>query len=298
MPGSAGSNPRVGGEESPGRRAPGASGPARRGEGHRPLVPTAAPYTRAGWVLWLVRAAEGVPMPTTRCVRTGLVLSAVVSVTAAALTTASPTAMAATTRNGLCHQISHCTVVAFKDVDGDGRRDRVGYVARSTDRAVLRVSTAAGRLLRKSLDTSGWAPGRGGEWLGAAALDGRRGVELVAGTSRGAHAMLFTVVTYRHGRLVRESVPGPGHEWIVDSSLASFAGVWRRVVDGRVVVTLKSAERVEDGVSYRGIDRRFVWRDGAWRHVATVRTTYPGPRRAGEIAGWHVRGLPTWPGRR
>lgn len=235
-----------------------------------------------------------------RHARRGLTAALAVATTTTALTASAGVAGASgavgstAARAGVCEGIALCQVVAHKDVDGDTLRDHVGFVPRR-DRGVLRVATATGALLRKAVDTRFWAPDGRGEWLGAARIDGRHGVELVVGTSRGAHAMLFTVVTYRDGRLVRESVPGPGDEWLVDASIASFAGVWRRLVDDRAVVNLKSAERVDATRQYRGLNRRFVWRHGAWQPAGTVHTTYPGPRRAGEIAGWHVRGLPTFP---
>lgn len=200
-------------------------------------------------------------------------------------------ARAKTTCAGVCAGIRHCRVVAFKDVDGDGRRDHIGYAVPSNTRVVIRVKTARGHQLTKRLRTPDWP---GGAWLGAARIDGRRGVEPVVGTSRGAHAELFTVITYRNGELVRESVPGPGHLWVIDAAVGSFAGVWRRLHDGRAVVTLKSAERTQ-GWTYEGENRRYVWRENAWRHRATVQTTYHGYQNASRINGWHVRGLPTWP---
>ncbi|MGH3354372.1 MAG: hypothetical protein ACRDOJ_00655 [Nocardioidaceae bacterium] len=193
---------------------------------------------------------------------------------------------------GVCTDVDTCRVVASTDVDGDDIRDQVGFVVVSDKRVVVRVRTADGRTLRRSLATV-WFPK--GELFGASPIDGRPGAELVVGTTMGAHTLFFTSLTVRSGRLVRLPPPGPGREWMTDAAYSFHAGVTRRVEDGRVVVVLGQVGRVGLSRRFSGTDRMFVWRDGRWQHIRTQRTTYRNARAASKVGGWHVDGLPRSP---
>lgn len=193
---------------------------------------------------------------------------------------------------GVCAGVENCRVVTSQDVDGDEVRDQVGFVAESKRRVVVRVKTAAGRTLRRGLDTL-WFPR--GEFYGAAAIDGRPGAELVVGTTMGAHTLWFTTLTVRSDRLVRLDPPGGEDEWMVDGAFSFHAGVTRRVEDGRAVVVLREAGRDGARETFSGRDRTYVWRDGGWQHRSTVRTRYRTERAASRVGGWHVRGLPRFP---
>src|SRR3990170_4348794 len=86
--------------------------------------------------------------------------------------------------NGVCQVVDRCRVVAETDVDGDGVRDQVGFVAESERRVVVHVKTATGQRLHRGLAVL-WFPR--GDFYGAAPIDGRPGAELVVGTTMGAH---------------------------------------------------------------------------------------------------------------
>jgi hypothetical protein len=193
---------------------------------------------------------------------------------------------------GVCANVTRCRVVATADVDGDGRRDQVGLVVESEEHAVVRVRTAAGRLLRHGLDVI-WYPRP--EFHGAAPVDGHPGAELVVGTSMGAHTLFFTTLTARSGRLVRLSPPGGETEWMTDGAYSFHAGITRSVRDGRTVVVLHEAARQGPAARFSGQDRTYVWRGDGWRHVRTVPTRYTGERAVARISGWHVPGLPRLP---
>jgi hypothetical protein len=202
---------------------------------------------------------------------------------------APPDAVAAA---GVCTDVARCQVVARTDVDGDARRDEVGFVVESKRHVAVLVRTASGRLLRRGLDTL-WFPR--GEFFGAAPIDGHAGAELVVGTTMGAHTLFFTTLTARSGRLVRLPPPGGQDEWMIDAAYSFHAGVTRDVRDGRAVVVLHDAGREGAAPRFSGRDRSYVWRAGAWRHLRTVRTRYRGEQQVSAVGGWHVPGLPRMP---
>ncbi len=127
-----------------------------------------------------------------------------------------PPATAGVDSKALSQQRSGPTylLVTRRDVDGDGRRDRVYVAELSDDRAILRVDRARGRTLHRSLNTELWY---GKAWHGAANIDGRDGFELVTGDAMGAHTLFFDAWTYRAGRLVRLRAPS-SNTWVVDGS--------------------------------------------------------------------------------
>lgn len=182
--------------------------------------------------------------------------------------------------------------VARVDVDGDGRLDAVGYRLLNGDRVRLSVRTGDGGPARKVVDTELW-PGPGGQWHGAAPLDGNRGAELVVGTTMGAHTPFYTVLSMRGEHLVVQPDPTSGErEWWTDAFYNGFVG-WTRVVrDGEVGVVHRAVFREGDGHVWRGEAQRFRWVGGDWvrdgRHAMHIR----GDDDASRIAGWHVPGLP------
>jgi hypothetical protein len=202
------------------------------------------------------------------------------------------TATPAKPATGVCGGVAKCRVVANADVDGDGVRDQVGFVAESNRHLVLHVKTATGQQVSRGLDVL-WFPR--GEFYGAAPVDGRAGSELVVGSTMGAHTLWFTTLTMRAGRLVRLEPPGREDEWMIDGAFSFFAGVERRVEHGTVLVTLRQAGR--DGLrqTFTGRDRTYAWASGGWQHRSTTRTHYPDDKAADVVGGWHVPGLPRYP---
>lgn len=203
------------------------------------------------------------------------------------------TASAAT--SGVCGKIAHCRVVAHKDVDGDGRRDHVGWVQRSQDVVVIRVRTGDGDLLRRRVDVRFWWGG--GAWAGAAAVDGRRGKELLVGSTMGAHTPGYTMLTYRRGRLVVEAPPDGYDHWYIDAAYSVYAGWWRRIDDnGRVKLVDKLALRDGAKRTFSGTNTTYVWRNGHWAEKRTLKRHYKNAKAASKIAGFHIRGLARFPG--
>ena len=71
-----------------------------------------------------------------------------------------------------------------------------------------------------------WTP-----WVGATDLDHRGGKEIVLGFSTGAHAQLFTSLTYRAGHLRRLRAPGSS-SWMINSSVGTGSSGWRCTTTG------------------------------------------------------------------
>ena len=202
------------------------------------------------------------------------------------------TATPAEPATGVCNGVAKCHVVAEADVDGDGVRDQVGFVADSERHVVVHVKTATGDRVSRGLDVI-WFPR--GEFYGAAPVDGRAGSELVVGSTMGAHTMWFTTLTMRAGRLVRLDPPGREDEWMVDGAFSFFAGVERQVENGTVLVTLRQAGRNGLRQTFTGSDRTYAWAGDGWQHRSTTRTRYSDDKAAGVVGGWHVPGLPRYP---
>lgn len=185
--------------------------------------------------------------------------------------------------------------VSHKDVDGDGDRDVVRYRGLDGDRVRISVRTGDGCPARTVLDTAYW-PGPGGEWLGAAPLDGNRGAELVVGTATGAHAMLWTVLTMRGDtlRVQRNPAAPRAVTWLTDAAANFFEGWTRTTHHGEIFVVHRAVQRQGTSNRWRGEWRRFRW-DQGWDRAGQHDIRIRGDRKAARIGGWHVPGLPVWP---
>ncbi len=182
-------------------------------------------------------------------------------------------------------------VVSRQDVDGDGRRDTTTYTVLAGDRVRITVRTGDGSPARRVLDTGLW-PGRGGEWLGAAPIDGAPGAELVVGTTMGAHAPLYTVLTMADDELrVQANPAAPTPEWWTDAFANGFAGWTRTVRDGVVRMTFTMVFRDGDSRRFEGTRDTFRW-DRGWQREGRTEVSVRGDRAAARLSGWHVPGLP------
>lgn len=180
-------------------------------------------------------------------------------------------------------------VVARVQVDGDRRRDTVRYQVITDDLVKVTVETARGRVDSMRLRTYYWPRGK---WQGAARIDGRRGAELVVGTSTGAHALLFSVLTWRGGELTRERAPGGGREWLVDAAYNDYYGWLRTRTDGGAAQIIERYV-TREGTSHRWSGRAisYTWRSGDWRRSSKRSLSYRGDRNASRVYGWKVKGL-------
>src|SRR5699024_1217840 len=97
------------------------------------------------------------------------------------------------------------------------------------------------------MTTSHEAYWHGPVWHGTAKMDGRSGYELGVGSSHGAYAKFFKVITYRDGRLTMLKEPSSAHRWGIDSS-HSFNVGWTRTMTkgGTVTMTSRLALRSTD----------------------------------------------------
>lgn len=198
---------------------------------------------------------------------------------------AAPNAAAATT---VCSGVTGCKVVSRADVDGDGRRDQVGIVNKSSSSgkrsSTVRVRTAKGRTMKTT--TKGWWYSN--PWHGAAKIDGHPGSELVVVANTGAHVQFFRVITYRKGRLVTLKAPGKRQTWRIDSSYSFNFGWYRSTSKGKIYMTSKDAVR---NVYSSGHDlriKKYQWRKGAWVRVSASRTRHASDRASMTVGGWHV----------
>lgn len=155
------------------------------------------------------------------------------------------------------------------------------------------MRTAEGTLVTSRRRTEFWY---GPLWQGAGRLDGRRGTELVVGRTTGAHAEVFTVLTWRHGDLVVLGAPGRGRWWTVDAAVWVDLGWQRRPADPRGVVRKRAAVRegsATDG-PFRGRLTTFRWSKQGWERVDRS-VIYPmSEKRASRWGGWRVRGIDRW----
>ncbi|MDN5851701.1 MAG: hypothetical protein L0K86_02430 [Actinomycetia bacterium] len=237
-------------------------------------------------------------MRTARLTMSTIAATAVV-LSSAAVVGAAPSGATDAARAGVCAGVKRCHRVATIDVDGDHRADQVGWQQVNRKRVRIRVRIAGGPLVSRKVNVRLWWPG--GEWGDAAWIDGRRGAELLIGSTMGAHTPYYTMLTYRRGRLVVEKGPASGayggRTWAIDSSLSGYAG-WNRHVNkrGRVSITQRVAFPNRKGKRYSGHNVRFVWRNGDWKRTKRTHRTYKNAKRAAKIAGWHVGHLQRFPG--
>lgn len=184
--------------------------------------------------------------------------------------------------------------VARTDVDGDGQLDEVYYRVVDADRSKVIVRTSTSERLVKPLSTTFWPRG---QWHGATRLDGRAGAELVIGTWQGAHTPMFTVLTYRFGDLeVMDNPAGIyGRLWPIDAFYNGYLGWTRTVEDGEVRLTLRSVLRTGQTKEFTGEAEHFRWAGNGWVRAGVEPISVRGDKRAAQIGGWHVKGLPSWP---
>lgn len=180
--------------------------------------------------------------------------------------------------------------------DGDGRADQVGLTEYgdedTTTRSVVRVQTASGRRMTRTIDGEWWV---GSSWHGAASMDGRRGYELVLGKDTGAHAMFFTVLTYRSGQLSVLKAPEGTWTWYLDSSY-SFNGGYHRTMSGGMRMTVVTSVRDVESTSsrpHRQVKAAYRWSNGHWARVST-KVAWVSDSVAYKDNGWHVPYLPTF----
>lgn len=202
---------------------------------------------------------------------------------------------ASDSRSAVCAAVADCRVVASADVDGDGRRDRIGWHQVSDDVVQIRVRNADGALLTKRVGVHFWWGG--GAWGGAARVDDRAGAELLVGSMQGAHTPMYTMLTYRAGALVVEASPSPlSSRWQVDAAYGDYLGWWRHRVDGGVAMTQQIAYRDADGTGFTGRDVTYRRSATGWVRGSVTRVTYPTERAAAVIGGFHISGLEAFPG--
>lgn len=226
----------------------------------------------------------------------GMKRMAAVAAAAVAVSGAPVLTTSANAATGVCTGVSSCKVVSRADVDGDGRADQVGLVQRTSypqnNTITVRVRTAKGR----TMTTSHKAWWYGSTWHGAARFDGRAGHELVVGSSAGAHARIFRVVTYRDGKLVTLKAPGGSWTWLIDGSYSMNAGWFRTTSRGKVYMTSKSAMRNMSTYRHDLRTYKYQWKNGSWRFVSSTRNPRATTTSAYAIAGWHVPYLKTYSG--
>jgi hypothetical protein len=230
----------------------------------------------------------------------------VLGATAALITTSSTTAQAGPS-SSVCAGVVGCKIVVQRDVDGDGRGDQVGIVQRhvgDNGSVTVRVRTADGKHLQITNREVNWY---GKAWLGSAAIDGRRGAELVVGQDLGAHSLQFRVITCRQGKLVWLWAPKPfaGHatglsrkNWLIDSSYSFDTGIYRSVSHGKVTLKVKNATRYLNDTGrhprFHVTIATYTWRSDHWAKQS-FRKVSRSDKTAAEIDGWHVKGLPRFP---
>ncbi len=226
--------------------------------------------------------------------------AAAVGAVAVSLGLATPASAATTT---VCTGVTGCRVVGSGDIDGDGRADQVGIIAKNLTSSAggtvtVRVRTATNKIMQTTGGDVYW-PARA--FHGIAAIDGVPGKEIVVGDLTGAHATQWRVVTYREGRLLTLPPP-PGSSltrssrWATDGSY-SFELGWSRSVSAKGVVYLKKkdAQRNESGRGHVGKTTVYRWKSGKWVKTSTRKVHYKTDKAAFAVGGWHLRGLPVWP---
>jgi hypothetical protein len=217
---------------------------------------------------------------------------AAVAVWAAPASSADPGGPITRGASGVCAGVTHCTVVAHVDVNGEGTRDAVGLARRGKDGAArgfaqVRVLTEDGAISKIGRFTHYWY---GHLWQGAAHIDGHRGHDLIVGHEMGAHAEVFVSYTWRDGSLARLDAPGKGGKWLVDEAYADSYGWQHKTSDPRGLVRKRKAIRIGDSNRFRGSVRTFRWSDGGWAKRSTVHRRIS-QDRAGDWGGFHVPGL-------
>lgn len=216
-----------------------------------------------------------------------IVTAAALAVAASTLTVAGQgTAQAA----GLCAGLDRCRIVDRADVDGDGDRDRIAWIQRSERSATVKVRTADGQVLSRTVDVTFW-PG-GGAYAGSSTVDGRPGAELLVASRMGAHTPSYTMLTFRRGQLREAPSPSGDEQWWVDNAYAVSVGWHRSIRKGQVRMANTTLFRA-DG-KWNGTRTTYAWKRGDWQVVdrskLNIRT-----KAAQNLAGFHIRGLDAFP---
>ena len=195
-----------------------------------------------------------------------------------------------------CGRVARCHIVAHADVDGDGRPDQIAWRQVSERSVQIRVHTSSGKLLTARVGVRLWWGG--GAWAGAAHIDNRAGVELLVGSMQGAHTPMYTMLTFRNGRLAVERSPSRlSPLWQVDAADGDYMGWWRHALpDRHIAMTQKIAVRTGRGSRFRGHSVTYTWSGGSWHRWTAHTVTYASGRAASVIAGFHVAGLKSFPG--
>jgi hypothetical protein len=156
------------------------------------------------------------------------------------------------------------------DVDGDGQLDEVTVEQNAPHTYVINVVTAAGQddvaqVTSTIEDDWGVEP-----WYGAARLDGVKGYELLL-LSSGGDGLMFRVLTWRNGGLVREAAPKTlmkgSYDWyLADLSFARFGYKFTTKAGHRYV---RDFELYPSGSHWKGTVVKSVWKAGAWKKVSS-----------------------------
>ncbi|MDP9827644.1 hypothetical protein [Kineosporia succinea] len=84
---------------------------------------------------------------------------------------------------------------------------------------------------------------------------------------------------------------------LVSSSYGFFTGITRQTKDGKVLMTLHAGQRIfEEEHGWTVTHTRYVWdtKRSGWRQISTRDVHITSERRANELVGWHVKGLPNF----
>lgn len=187
-----------------------------------------------------------------------------------------------------CTGLSGCKIVSRADVDGDGRADQVGVRIKSSGSKAtntVRVLTAKGRLMSSQVTVDPWSK----SWHGAARIDGRSGYELVIPTNGQTEYRTYRVLTYRDGRLVTLKTPQSAWSWDIVAEYSGYTGWSRSTRDGKVLVTRKTAYRVDETSRFDLRTTTYQWKNGAWsRPVASTRNARASQKAAESVFGWNI----------
>jgi hypothetical protein len=218
-------------------------------------------------------------------------ISVVVVAAAATLVATPDTAEAA--GPGVCAGVNRCRVVAHVDVDGNGTSDAVALARRGKNGGpkgfvYVRVKTAANRIVAVRREAPYWY---GPLWQGAAALDGRKGRDLMIGRTAGAHTQFFRALTWRGGRLTNLRAPGGRLNWVVDGAYRFSLGFLRRAGKPAGTLTRLDAERNGESTTFTGTATDYRWSGGAWQRVRRSTNDHLPEKTAGRWSGFRVPGL-------
>jgi hypothetical protein len=183
-------------------------------------------------------------------------------------------------------------VVAHVAANGDGSPDAVGSARRGANGAargalIVRVRTAPGPIVSVRRKTEFWY---GNPFQGTARVDGRPGKEIFVGHLLGAHALLHRALTWRHGTLVTLGAPGPGADWVVDSSYRQDYGWLKRRDDPAGRLQRRVAVRVRDTDRFRGTLTTYRWTRDGWTKRSVEHRSLS-ERAASRWGGFAVPGL-------